>query len=627
MRIPARSRLALLLAPLLPALLPGAARADGGDVPSAVATPPPRPTTKPEITAHDVRERIKWLACEALAGRESLEPGALAASAWVADEFARLKLEPAGEGGGWFQSVEIPRWVLKDGNALEVGTPAGKTSFVVERDWNPFSFSAGEEVSGEVVFAGYGVTDESRGYDDWAGVDAKGKVALVLRHDPRWSKEKGRWSKGAQFTEKFARAVEHGAAALLIVNDPHETPGDKDPLVSWADSGGLQRPGSGKIPFAFVSKRVAAAILSPLGKDLAALQKGIDEAPERPTPSSALVPGVTVRVHTVLARAVEKGARNVAGLLRGSDPAVADEVVVVGAHHDHVGRGLYGSTSGEAGRIHPGADDNASGTAAMLELAEAFAAGLGGAEGEKRPRRSLLFLSFTGEERGLLGSQWWVDHPTVPLEKVAAMVNCDMLGRYDAKEGLEVGGVGTGKGLQELVTAADEPYGVHLKWDPQGTGPSDNISFFLKKVPVLFFFTGIHPDYHTPRDTWDKIDAASEAKIALLVRDVVRTLADRGERIPYTDPPKREGGRAALGVAPLPRESDDGVAVEVAEGGAAETAGMKDGDVVVGLGAVTVKSLRDLARALAAQKPGDEVVVKVLRDGKELALKVKLGSR
>jgi hypothetical protein len=623
MRNPSRPRLlSLLLAAALLRALP-ARPARAADAAPAL---PPRPTTVPDITPEDVRERVKWLACEALCGRERLEPGALAASAWVADEFARLKLEPAGEGGGWFQPIEIQRWVLKEGNALEVTTPAGKTSYAVEKDWNPFSFSAPEEASGEVVFAGYGITDESHGYDDWAGLDAKGKVALVLRHDPRWGK-KGQWSKGAQFTEKYARAVAAGAKALLVVNDPHETPAGKDALFPWADTGGLQRPGSGRIPFAFVTQSVAAAILSPAGKDLAALQRSIDEAEGKPTPASVAVPGVTVRLHTALGRVAERGARNVCGLLRGSDPAVADEVVVVGAHHDHVGRGLYGSTSGESGRIHPGADDNASGTAAMLELAEAFAAGLTGSEGEKRPRRSLLFLSFTGEERGLFGSQWWVDHPTVPLAKVTAMVNCDMVGRYDEKAGLEVGGVGTGKGLQELVTAADEPYGIRLKWDPQGTGPSDNISFFLKKIPVLFFFTGIHPDYHTPRDTWDKIDAGSEAKIARLVRDVTRTLADRGDRVPYTDPPKREGGRAALGVVPLPRETEDGVAVEVGEGGAAEAAGMKDGDLVVGLGAVTVKSLRDLARALAAQKPGDEVIVKVLRDGKELALKVKLGSR
>ena len=624
MRIPPRRRLSsLLLAASATLLVLPVRRAGAGDAPEPASAGVllPRPTTEPEITEGDVRERIKWLACEGLCGRESLEPGALAASAWVADEFARLKLEPAGEAGGWFQPFDIPHWVLKDGNALEVSSPAGKASFTVEKDWNPFFFSGAADTTGEVVFAGYGITDETRGYDDWASIDPKGKVAIVLRHDPRWNHGKDGWSKGAPFVAKYARAVAQGAAALLVVNDPHETPADKDALVPWADAGGPQRPGSGRIPFAFVSQRVAAAILAPLGKDLAALQKSIDEAPDKPTPASAAVPGVTVRLHTVLGRIVTKGARNVAGLLRGSDPAVADEVVVVGAHHDHVGRGVYGSTSGESGRIHPGADDNASGTAALLELAEAFASGLGGGDAEKRPRRSLLFLSFSGEERGLLGSQWWVEHPTVPLAKVTVMVNCDMVGRYDAGRGLEVGGIATGKGLDDLVSAANESYGIHLKWDPQGSGASDNISFAAKKIPALFFFTGIHPDYHTPRDTWDKIDAASEAKITLLARAVVRTLADRGERIPYTE------SRAVLGVAPLPREAEDGVAVNVDDGGAAAAAGLKDGDVVTGVGAVTVKSLRDLARALASQKPGDEVTVKVRRDGKELTLKVKLGSR
>ena len=246
----------------------------------------------------------------------------------------------------------------------------------------------------------------------------------------------------------------------------------------------------------------------------------------------------------------------------------------------------------------------------------------------ERPRRSVLFLSFSGEELGLLGSRWYVDHPLLPLDKTVAMVNCDMVGRYDPKRTLQIGGVGTGEGLQALCDQLARPYGLVLSWDPQGVAPSDNTSFFVKKIPVLFFFTGIHDDYHTPSDTWDRIDYADEAKIASLSLDVTRALADRDARIAFTKPPRPTGGRAMLGIGPAPGSDTGGVVVaDVADGGPADEAGMKPGDVITALGALVVKDLRDLQKALNAQKPGDVVIVKVLREGAEKALHVTLGSR
>ena len=366
-------------------------------------------------------------------------------------------------------------------------------------------------------------------------------------------------------------------------------------------------------------------MLAPLGKTLDAIQASIDGAAGGPKPASALVPGVTVRLRPALGRAVGNNARNVAALLEGGDPAVRDEVVVLGAHHDHVGYGWFASAGGAAaaGKIHPGADDNASGTAALLEVAEDLAAG------KPRPRRSVLFLSFSGEELGLLGSQHWVDHPTVPLANLVTMVNCDMVGRYDPARKLEIGGVGTGAGLQDLVASANAPYGLDLSWDPQGTAPSDSTSFFRKKIPVLFLFTGIHDEYHTPKDTCGTLDYADGEKVARLCRDVVVRLADAETRVAYTKPPPRPGGnRAVLGIGLGDPTDAPGVTVgDVAEDGPAAKAGMEPGDVITSIGVEAVKAPPDLMRILAARAPGDVVKVQILRGSETKVLTVTLGSR
>jgi hypothetical protein len=630
---------ALVLAALLASPVRWAKAGDGG-TPSAPAAPgvatPPRstPTTSPAapptttttpVTEADFRARIRYLACEELGGRMSTEPGGFAASQYVADEFKRLGLKPVGDDGGYFQgfAIDMPR--LADGNALEVTADGVKTPFEVEKDWNPIGASPNAEIAGDVVFAGYGVTDEERKYDDYAGLDVTGKIVVLIRREPP---RKGGPSEHATFRAKLQNAASHHAAAVIVFNNTQTVKAGpngeaRDAILHWSESLGFV-PGSALIPFAFVTRKTAAKILTPLGKDVEALQAAIDGAEGGPKPASAAVRGVALRIKTAFEHKKEKNARNVAGLFVGRDPKLRDEVVVVGAHHDHVGRGFFGSAGGPTaqGQIHPGADDNASGTSALLEMAEALAGD------DEPPRRSILFLSFSGEELGLLGSAYYVEHPLIPLKQVIAMVNCDMVGRYDPARTLQIGGVGSGKGLQELVDKANGRYGLSLSWDPSGVAPSDNTSFFLKKIPVLFFFTGIHDDYHTPRDTWDKIDAKDGAKVTSLCYDVVETLAEREEGVEYTTPPKTQSNAAALNIIPSPGSDTGGVVVgSVDPDGAAGKAGMLEGDVITAMGLLVVKDLRDLRKALNAHKPGEEVVVKVLRAGKELALKVTLGSR
>jgi hypothetical protein len=577
--------------------------ADGGEGMAA---------TSPDVTEQDLRAHLQVLASDAMEGRATTEKGGWEASRYVAESFARSGLTPLGDGGGWFQQYVVPLPILGEGNLLEAKTPSGALSFAVEKDWNPFSATASAKVAGDLVFAGFGIRAPDVPYDDYDGLDVKGKIVLVLRKSPGLKD-----IEHATFVKKLSVAAERGAAALLVCNDAVTAGSDGDELYPW--SVGLGPPsGSGAIPFAFVSRRVAAALLEPLGEDLEAIEKEIRAS----GPKSRPVPGVSVELRTAVSTTKDANARNVVGFLPGRDPDVADEVVVLGAHHDHVGKGGFGSLGGSsaAGQVHNGADDNGSGTAALLELAEWFA------QSPHRPRRSLLFLSFSGEEMGLLGSLHYVEHPVLPLADAAAMLNMDMIGRC-AKHRLEVGGVGTAKGLQDLVAKAAEPHGYELTWDPGGNAPSDSTSFFQKKVPVLFFFTGLHEDYHRPTDDCDKIAWSDLAGIAKLVRDVATEIAERDLRLEYTEPP-RPPRPPILGISLSGEPDPSGVAVaKVLPGGPADQAGLKAGDVIVSVAGDIVRTQADLRQTLGKLKPGKTVDVVVLREGESVTIPVTLGER
>ena len=567
------------------------------------------PTEGTEISVADLRAHLEVLASDAYEGRFTTDEGGRKAAEYVAASFRRSGLTPKGVDGTWFQPYVVPLPVLGEGNQLRIEGSAGSQTFVLEKQWNPVSVTAAGEVTADLAFAGFGISAPKDGRDDYAGLDAKGKVVLVLRRAPQRE-----WMRHAPLLAKLGAAVDHGAAALLVVNDAASVKQDGDVLLPWnANIGGTV--GSSSIPFAFVSREVAEGMLKAGGLDLAALET---RALEAPVPTAA--EGVHVHLKTAVSRTAKSNARNVVGFLTGRDPDLADEVVVLGAHHDHVGRGAVGSLGGKEGegQIHNGADDNGSGTVALLELAEWFAAA------KNRPRRSLLFLSFSGEELGLLGSEHYVSDPLVPLADTVAMVNLDLVGRC-TKGRLEVGGVGTGRGLQDVVAAANQPFGYDIQWDAQGQAPTDSTSFFVKKVPVLWLFTGLHEDYHRPSDDVEKVCFDDLARITRLTADVARRLADTDERVVYTDPPKPKR-RARLGVEPAQEPHPRGVLLaNVQEGGPAAKAGLVAGDVILSVAGQAVPGLKDLSEVLRKLEPGKPVPVGVLRDGKEVTVTVTLG--
>lgn len=321
--------------------------------------------------------------------------------------------------------------------------------------------------------------------------------------------------------------------------------------------------------------------------------------------------------------------RNVAAFLPGSDPALRDEYVVIGAHYDHLGTGGRGSLAPGVDDIHNGADDNASGVAAMLDVARRLKA--------QPPKRSVLFLAFTGEESGLLGSAFWTGNPTRPLESAIAMLNMDMVGRLGDGP-LIVYGTGTAREWESVLDELGSAVGVEMSYQPEGYGPSDHTSFYTRDVPVLHFFTNTHEDYHKPSDDWDRIDVAGLEKVSTLVTQTARRIADAPQRLALVrgvGQPRQQategqarGSGAWLGTVPDYAAAERGVRIGgVTPGSPAETAGMKGGDILIGMAGREIADLQAMFEVLSSQKPGDTIELVVLRDGTEVRLQATLGTR
>jgi aminopeptidase YwaD len=581
-----------------------------------------RAVPEPAIDPARARAEVAWLADPARTGRGVGTAGGAEAVAWIADRFREAGLAPAFD-AGYLQEFEAPfRATLGKRNALAVG----EASSALEEEFLPFGFSDDGTAVGEVVFAGYGISAPALGYDDYAALDVKGKIVLVAQDFPRESDPASpfrdpRHYRFAEWRYKATNARDHGAAAILGVRDvwSHEGPDDLPPWRGQVSS----RAG-------IVAARVTAAALARVGVDVRALAAPGDADGK---PHSRPL-GVRARLAAEVVHERAKTA-NVVAILPGRDPAVADECVVVGAHHDHLGLGGDASLAPEQlGAVHPGADDNASGVAALLAVARAFAA-------EGAPRRTVLFAAFGAEELGILGSSELVKQPPprCPPAKAQLMVNLDMVGRPVAGK-VYVDGAETAKGLRDMVNAlAQRPPRLPLKiafGEGDGYGPSDHTSFYARDVPVLFLFTGPHADYHRPSDTADKIDGEGLAAVARLAYRAAREAASRDQRllvVRATAPPPRDRGERGYGtylgaIPDFAERGEPGVLLTgVRPGSPAERAGIAGGDVLLRVGATKLLSLQDLAFALRSHRPGDEAEVEWAHGGERRTAKVKLEER
>ncbi|MFM8892992.1 MAG: M28 family peptidase, partial [Planctomycetia bacterium] len=460
-------------------------------------------------------------------------------------------------------------------------------------------------------------------YDDYAplagAAAAKGAAVVVLRQEPQKDDphsvfDGNQASQYAALARKVANASEHEAGGIVFCNDADA---DGDTLMAFTRAGDGSE--NRRLPVLHVRRsRVDAVVKESLGKDLASIQKGIDESL---APASSPLTGWRIRGQTAIERTRTEG-RNVVAMLPGRDASAAapGETVVLGAHYDHLGYGGSASAAPGEHAIHHGADDNASGTALLLEVARILA--------RRGPLpRTVLFVAFSGEERGLLGSAHYVAHPSVPLTDTVAMVNLDMVGRLDGNK-IVVHGTGTGTGLEALVDRLTGARGFEVAKEPGGFGPSDHSSFYARKIPVLHVFTGSHADYHRPTDTAEKINYDGMVRIAGLVADIVSDLASGGERPGYVEIASKQfarggGDRPYFGSIPDFGKPGKGYAVTGAtKDSPAAKGGIKGGDVIVRLGESAITGLEDFDSALRKHKGGETVPVVVMREGAEVTLQV-----
>jgi aminopeptidase YwaD len=576
-------------------------------------------------------DHIKFLASPEMKGRATGSPELEKAAAYIANQFKADGIPPVPGQTGYLQPFEVTASAtLGRNNRFEVASGGSIQTLQVSKEFVPFNFSSSGKASASVVFAGYGITAPENNYDDYRGLDVKGKFVLVFAHEPREHDPK---SVGNAFYAKASNARAHGARGVIVVNDRINHASDADNLERFGNTDG---PTDAGILFVQVKEEVVKPWFQAAGKDIEQLERDIDKDLQ---PRSFALPRVEVRETIDVERAV-KTAHNVVAYL----PGQTDEYIVVGAHYDHLGLGgQFSLAPSLTGTVHPGADDNASGTAGVLELARYFAS-------QPKPKRGFLFMTFAGEELGLLGSSYYTKHPELPLAKAVTMINMDMIGRVQNGK-LYIGGAGTGTSLRSDLDRIT-PQFDKLKIDYSGNdgyGSSDHTSFTAQQVPVLFFFSGLHGDYHKPSDTWDKIDSAAAVQVLQLVAEVASRIDNDAERPQFVrvEPTNPHSGSAGpvsgsggggygpdFGSIPDFAEPPKGVRfADVRPGSPAALAGLKAGDILVKFGDRDIANLYDFTYALRARKPGDEVPVEVLRPGlpgandEKLTVKVKLTVR
>jgi hypothetical protein len=664
-------------------------------------------------TLERLRAHISYLASDELEGRRTGTAGADAAARYIAKEFGRAGLRAGGNGFMisrlgrdrikrdaplyWQSFPYIAGVELGKGNQMlfTPGANAASASAAGEahasapeksaasldlrpgEDWMPLGFSpAANVLNMPVAFVGYGITASDLKYDDYAGADARGRIAVAFAGTPDGDNPHGEFARYADVRWKTIAARDHGAKALVVIAREENFKDDRLSRLSYDNSSG-----DAGLPVVAVSRQAAAQLLGLSGPQQLSMmeeetrkiatQNLASLKANRTTNTTSLVNmtfkyeqprNVALSIKMDIVRQ-ERAAFNVIGILEGSDPKLKDEAIVIGAHYDHLGRGGEGSLAPREGEVHHGADDNASGVAGLIELARSFKTGA------PKSRRTLIFIAFSGEEEGLLGSNFYVNHAVWPLAQTVAMINMDMIGRMKEKN-LIVGGVGT---AQEWRVLVDESNSVRLNFsslgktnpnanpgpiierkpataenvsasnnrqipppekmfkltlNEDGYGPSDHSSFYAKQIPVLFFWTGTHADYHKPSDTADKINYEDEADILLLVRHVLDAINKADQRPTYTVAKSENAGRSMgfrvyLGTIPNYAETGEGLKLDgVRDDSPAAAAGLKAGDLIVKLAGRDIRNVYDYTYALGEMKAGQEYQVEVVRGTEHLKLKI-----
>ncbi len=580
------------------------------------------------IHGQQMLDDVKMLSSERYQGRFTGTSELDQVSQWIAKNFQKSGLKAPFSEKNSHPSYRQKFVVNTDSklgrkNSLSVG---GR-SYSAAVDFLPRVFSSSGQVEAPLVFAGYGISSSEHNYDDYKELDVKGKVVVVLRYEPQDQDEKSVFdgrnrTRHSSIETKAINAKMHGAAALILINNAVIYPEDADKLESFGNQSGAMDCG---IPVVQIKANLADKWFNDSGHELKGIVKSIDRSMQ---PQSFRFPLTTAVKMRIEIERIMRPTFNVAAFL----PGETDDYIVIGAHYDHLGYGRqFSMAPSEVPKIHPGADDNASGTAAVLELARYLAR-------QPKMKRGILFATFSGEEIGLLGSSYLASNMPLPVEKCMAMINIDMVGRM--KDGkFFVAGTGTGSNFKNIVEGITRSE-ASLKPDfseSLNIGGSDHTSFISKKIPALFFFTGLHADYHKPSDTWDKIEPGSYGKLIGVVAAAAHKLATASERTEFRRveaPAVASGGGGGGGYGPyfgsVPdfAEIPDGVKLaDVRAGSPAEKGGVRGGDILVEFDGKKVSNLQDYTFLLRSKSVGNTVEVKVKRLGETLTFRVVLEAR
>ncbi|MFP4368040.1 MAG: M20/M25/M40 family metallo-hydrolase [Candidatus Kapaibacterium sp.] len=563
----------------------------------------------------NLKTHVKYLASDDLAGRFPGTKGDTLAMRYIKSQFQGYGVKPVN--GNYIQEFEVTTGVELGGiNKFRFdvlferpGVPRDmwrtvNKSWDVEKDYMPLSFSESGQITGNLIFAGYGISSKEQNYDDYADIDAEDQIVVVLTGIPGKKKDDDKFQGYGSLRYKATNAKNKGAKAIIFLN----TQGDSANVLEELSYNSIGQ-NSGII--AVQAKRTSIEPLFPKGKELIKIENKINENMQ---PMSFIMDDITGHLNVNL-RKKKQFTFNVMGYIKGTDPALNDEYIVIGAHYDHLG---YGGPSsmyrGNEPMIHNGADDNASGVAGVLELARRFS--------ENPPKRSVLFLGFSAEEMGLIGSAFFVNHSPIPLDKYAAMINLDMIGMME-NDKINIFGLGSSEAFEPVADRIAKEHGLITVKADEAFGPSDHSSFYKEKVPVMMFFTGVHEFYHRPADDWDILNYEGLAKVIAYVEDVTREIADMSEAPVYTQvevPTGERSGRSHgygnvwFGIIPDFEENDLGARISgTSAGSPARIAGMQKDDIIVDINGKKIENLYDFMYMLKEHKAGDVLQVTVLR--------------
>lgn len=584
--------------------------------------------TSREIALQRVTSDIKYLASDELAGRLPGSPEMETCVKYITDEFQRIGLKPGMPDGTYLQTFDVSdnlgssRTLLRETCGLQFHGPGGKSiALKLDEDFKPQICREDVKVDAGLVFVGYGVRSAEHNYDEYRDLEVKDKVVVMIRVEPQQTNPDSVFdgaenSIHAMMQTKVAAARRAGAAAILLVNDAHTAPTpERDELAAYDMFGRV----TSTIPFAHVKRAAMDQLLNlaPLVtgdgtqlSSLAEIEKTIDQSL---SPLSQEWTGWSA-AYQVGFEKKQVLTSNIIGVIEGEGP-LADETIVIGGHYDHLGRGAYGSRAPGRNEIHNGADDNATGTAGVIELARRFL------KHDKKPARRLVFICFTAEEMGLVGAQHYVQNPVFPLEKTVAMVNYDMIGWLRNNQ-LTVYSWFTGDSFAGALDRANQNHKLDLVKPEQGFAGSDHLPFMQRNIPVMFLHTGITDTYHTPEDDFETINCDGALKVIEYTEALLIELANLPERPKFANAAQGTAPRIRLGA--LITEIDGQAKVDsVSAGTLAEKIGLKSDDIVLTLAGDEITARRQIARLLSANA-GKTIKMKIRRGSEDIEIEFKV---